>query len=104
MPLAIIVMVVLTLLGTALWHYSMTDVKHIAMEESRMQAYYLARSGAELLWAMGETDGVYTIELDNTHVINITANGVDGIITYSAEVNNVQVTFMLEEETEHWRN
>lgn len=49
MPLVLMVILVITLLGTALWYYSMTDIKHVSIEEKAMQAHYLARSGAELV-------------------------------------------------------
>ncbi len=49
LPLVILIMVVATLLGTALWQYSMVDLKHAKREESKMQAHYYARSGAELV-------------------------------------------------------
>ena len=43
----LIVMGVLTVLGAALMHYSMTDNLQVFNDEKRMQAHYLARSGAE---------------------------------------------------------
>jgi hypothetical protein len=46
-PLVLITMFVLSLLGTAIWQYSMADTIHVARDELRMKAYYLARSGAE---------------------------------------------------------
>lgn len=46
-PLVLIVLVVLALLGTALWQYSMSEIKNVAGEEDSMQAFYVARSGAE---------------------------------------------------------
>lgn len=47
MPLALMVMLVLSLLGTALWQYSMTDLQHVSIDERRTQAFYLARAGAD---------------------------------------------------------
>ncbi|KAB2951654.1 hypothetical protein F9B85_11515 [Heliorestis acidaminivorans] len=47
LPLALIAMVVLLTLGTALATYSNSDVKQVAFNEKSMQAYYLARSGAD---------------------------------------------------------
>ena len=55
LPLALIVMVVLLLMGTALWQYSMADTIQVARDENRMKAYYLARSGAA-------TTGAYIIK------------------------------------------
>ncbi len=49
MPLVLITIFVLSLLGTTLWHISTTSVKQAVMEENKMQAYYLARSGAEIV-------------------------------------------------------
>lgn len=47
MIVALLVMIVLMLLGTALWQYSTADTIHVARDEQRMQAYYLARTGAD---------------------------------------------------------
>lgn len=46
MPLALLVMVVIFLLGTALWYYSTAETIQVARVENRMKAHYLARSGA----------------------------------------------------------
>lgn len=48
-PLVLIVMVVLFLLGTALWYYSVSELKQVARAEDKARAYYVARSGAETL-------------------------------------------------------
>lgn len=40
------VMLVMFLLGAALLQYSTTDLLHVDMDKKRMQAYYIARSGA----------------------------------------------------------
>jgi len=47
MPLALMLVFVVSLLGTALWQYSMTEVKRVERETKRLQAHYLARSGVE---------------------------------------------------------
>ncbi|KUO50589.1 MAG: hypothetical protein APF76_08045 [Desulfitibacter sp. BRH_c19] len=67
MIVAILVVLVLTLLGTALWNYSMADTIQTAREEKRMQAYYLARSGAEAVAEniVNDTDKLILKELDN---------------------------------------
>ncbi len=48
-PLVLMVMVVLLLLGTALWQYAINDLKQVAHAEDKARAYYVARSGAETL-------------------------------------------------------
>ena len=47
LPLVMIVMIVLSLLGAALMQYSTTDTIQVAGDVKRMQAHYLARSGAD---------------------------------------------------------
>ncbi len=47
LPLILIIMFVLSLLGTAIWQYSVTDTIQVVRAEKRMQAHYLARSGAD---------------------------------------------------------
>ncbi len=49
MPLALMVLIVITLLGTALWYYSMSELDQSVREEKKARAYYLARAGAESL-------------------------------------------------------
>lgn len=49
MPLILMVLVVLTLLGTALWQYSVSEVRQATRAESKARAYYIARAGAESL-------------------------------------------------------
>jgi len=46
-PLVLVTLVVLVLLGTALWQYSASELRNVAFEEDRTQAFYVARSGAE---------------------------------------------------------
>ena len=54
---AVMVMVVLSILGTALWQYSTSDTIHVDRDEKRMRAYYLARAGADAaLQAWYESD------------------------------------------------
>jgi hypothetical protein len=55
----LIVMGVLTVLGAALLHYSLTDNLQVFNDEKRMQAHYLARSGAEAVadYIMKNPDG-----------------------------------------------
>lgn len=43
----LIIVSILTILGTIIWYYSTRDVLVASRTEKRMQAYYLARSGAE---------------------------------------------------------
>ncbi|MDW7740394.1 MAG: hypothetical protein SCJ97_10140 [Bacillota bacterium] len=47
MPLVLIILLVLGLLGAALWHYSMSELNQSVRDEQRTRAYYLARAGAE---------------------------------------------------------
>jgi hypothetical protein len=47
LPLALIVMLVVSLLGVSLWQYSMTDNIQVTRQDNQMKAYYIARSGAE---------------------------------------------------------
>jgi len=47
MPLVLIVLLVIALLGVALWNYSMSELNQSVREEKRARAYYIARAGAE---------------------------------------------------------
>lgn len=85
MPLAIIVMVVLTLLGTALWQYSMTDLKHVSREEKKLQAYYLARSGAELV-----ANNLENLKID---IGGVWPGEAEPLISLSQEFQNIEKAF-----------
>lgn len=63
MPLVLLVMVVLALLGTALWQYSVNDVAQVAQAENKARAYYVARAGAESLarYIMNNPDQINVI-------------------------------------------
>lgn len=49
LPLVLMVMVVLMILGTILLFLSVTEARQVAREEKNMQAYYIARSGADAI-------------------------------------------------------
>lgn len=46
--LALLIMVVFFLLGTALWSYSTSELMGVSRDEKQMQAHYLARSGRDI--------------------------------------------------------
>ncbi|MBC9784946.1 hypothetical protein H1S01_10530 [Heliobacterium chlorum] len=46
-PLALMVALLISLLGTALWTYGTTDLKEVVADDNIKQAYYIARSGAD---------------------------------------------------------
>lgn len=47
MPLVLMTLLVLSILGVSLLQYSITDNKQVAMDKKQMQAFYIARSGAD---------------------------------------------------------
>ncbi|MBS3898093.1 MAG: pilus assembly PilX N-terminal domain-containing protein [Dethiobacter sp.] len=49
LPLVLLIMLTVSLLGVTVWQYSVTDTIHVALDADRMQAHYLARSGADAL-------------------------------------------------------
>lgn len=60
MPFVLMLVFIMTLLGTTLWQYSVKDLKHVSIEEKKMQAHYLARSGAKIT-----SDMIHKYSLDN---------------------------------------
>ncbi|QGG46578.1 hypothetical protein [Heliorestis convoluta] len=56
LPLVLIIVLVMMMVSTALWQYAMVDLKHVTIDEKRMQAHYLARSGADLVLAYLDED------------------------------------------------
>lgn len=72
MPLALIVLLVLTLLGIALWQYSMSELNNAVREEKRARAYYIARAGAE---------SVARFVMINPDVLDSIPKEIDAVIT-----------------------
>ncbi|GEM_PF-3251972 len=76
------VIVVLTLLGVALWQYQMVDALQVTRDQNSMQAHYLARTGAEV--------GIKTV-LDNPGRIgqggyaSITERSLDNVGTFCVD-------------------
>lgn len=65
----LILLVIIPLFGTVLWRYSLQEFKQVSIEEKRIQAYYLAMSGA-LLIADNQTlgEGTYIIEFEGNEI------------------------------------
>ncbi|KAB2951649.1 hypothetical protein F9B85_11485 [Heliorestis acidaminivorans] len=103
LPLALVIVFVLLLFGTALAQYSNTDAIHVAHNEKSMKAYYIARSAADALaahiindsneldklveatkvkegtGALGE--GTFYVSVTNHNGIEIQAKGTVGDVT-----------------------
>ncbi|MDW7651433.1 MAG: pilus assembly PilX N-terminal domain-containing protein [Bacillota bacterium] len=77
MPVVLLIMFVLTILGTALWQYFMNDTLQVARAGKQLQAYYLARSGVEV--GLGKLEAV----LNDGSLLIRDINDLD------AELNNV---------------
>ena len=71
MPLVLVILIVITLLGTALWQYGMSELNFSVRDEKRARAYYLARAGAEsvALDLMRNPNNVIDLELAVDEVI-----------------------------------
>jgi len=58
MPLALMVMLLVMVLGMALWQYGTSETLQVARAEKNMKAYFLARSGMDITQeGYGETFG-----------------------------------------------
>ncbi len=49
LPMVLIIMMIVMVLGVALMQYSTQSINHASLEEKKIQAHYLARSGAQLM-------------------------------------------------------
>lgn len=118
MPLVLLVMFVMTLLSAALWQYSMKDLKHVTIEEKRMQAHYLARSGAELVrdYLIAHPDEFNSIKdlTSETQSYQNNSNNFFTVKVYEDEhgtrliestgkVDDVSETLILEMDNNYWR-
>lgn len=118
MPLVLMVILVISLLSTALWSYSMTDLKHVSIEEKRMQAHYLARSGAELVWKYIDEDPTRLESIkDKTSerqsfndepekeyfIVKVYEDQGEMVIESTGEVDDITETLILEIDNKYWR-
>ncbi|WP_028309458.1 DUF7305 domain-containing protein [Desulfitibacter alkalitolerans] len=76
---AILAVLVLTILGFSLWNYSMAETIQTQREEMRMQAYYIARSGAESVanHLVNQPMGPLKEEIDDAYPNSVTSSVVD---------------------------
>lgn len=60
LPIVLVIALILTILGTVLWHYSVQDMIFADQNLKRMQAYYIARSGADAVaqYIVDNPDGI----------------------------------------------
>jgi hypothetical protein len=86
LPIALLVMFVLSILGTVIWQYSMTDTIQVARTENTMKAFYIARSGAEATaaWMMDENNSGYSL------FNKVASDNVFGDGTYDVKVNEIE--------------
>ena len=91
MPLVLTVMLVITLLGTALWHYGISELNFSVRDEKRARAYYLARAGAEsvALDLMRNPNNVIDLELEIDEVI--VSDKTDFINEQDIKVGEIEV-------------
>ena len=77
LPAVIGVMVILMLLGTALWHSGMADARQSKRLEQRVQAEYIARSGAKAYaeYLIKEFDSLE--ELENSDFFDATSDATE---------------------------
>lgn len=90
MAVALMVMLVLTLFGTALWQYSMADTIQVARSEDKLQAHYLARSGA--LTGLAVITDFLRKENSYSSAFDITLNPIDGNLE---NVGTFSVTYLV---------
>jgi len=117
MPLVLMLVFVMTLLSTALWQYSMRDLKDVSMEEKKLQAHYLARSGAELVleYINDDTDTRFESlknmksELqsfnennNNYFTVEVYEDEERMLIRSTGEVDGIEETLILEIQNEFW--
>jgi len=108
----IMVMTILTILGTAILNISLSETKQASYEDKRIQAHYLARAGAEATltaWEDADNDSkpsgtCETVYLDNSNkfvdtpstnrnfYVIVIKQGDDTVISSVGSVENVQQT------------
>lgn len=95
MIIAILLVAVMSLLGTALWMYSTTDTLHVSHEEKKVQAYYVARSAADTVAeymiknALDAQSIISTTGVTGTSTTNNVAGMKDFNVTITDKGNNI---------------
>jgi len=96
LPLALIIMLVLGLLGATLMAYSVAETKQVSMDENKLAAHYLARSGAHAVAGyLVDNPGKAEEYLyrDSAGPVYPTGNAEDGSFEVSiyGDLNNIYV-------------
>lgn len=83
MPAVLMVLLIVTILGAALLRVAVADSIHASRDRSRMQAYYLARSGVEATetWILDNTASFNSIKDKTSSPATIPESGIDGTFT-----------------------
>lgn len=83
MPAVLMVLLIVTILGAALLRVAVADSIHASRDRSRMQAYYLARSGVEATetWILDNTASFTSIKDITSTPAQIPESGIDGTFT-----------------------
>ncbi len=102
LPLVLIVIVVITILGSTLWLISMTDLKQVSIEKNRMQAHYYARSGAELVATKvifnGHGDPVFESEGGEVNITDLEIESIN--VSFNGNQLNDKITIKVYKENE----
>lgn len=98
MAVALLVVLVLSLLGAALWQYFMVDTNHVIRDERGMQAYYIARAGADAIskYIMKNPNSLTDTEME-TFISNLNSASVinNGSNEVTVENDNVKGKFKI---------
>jgi len=88
MVTAFMVIVVLLLLGSALWQYHMTDALQVTRDQNRMKAHYLAKAGTEV--------GLGTVMAHRTMLDDIEDFNAEHEVTQSAPMGDGTFSLLYE--------
>jgi len=80
LPLVLVILVIMVLLGTALWQYSLSELKQVVIAEDQARAYYVARAGAE---SLARHIRLNPSVIDD--ILNETNETLSGIVTMETE-------------------
>ena len=95
MPLVLVVMLVLALLTTALWHYGNMELKQATLAENKTRAYYLARVGAESLALHIRQNSEIIDDILAGDTYNITEDSFNFSTDYIGEVGEIRASVEL---------
>lgn len=106
LPSVLMIILTVTLLITAVWRYSMSDMEFAEAERERIESYYLASSAVNLIADLDKDPGTYSIDVDiegRSHTVVVEVSKIDDVKTIESTLNSITLKLELYKNIKYWR-